>query len=158
MPDIGVTHKLNLKGGADTGVQNVSPVVVCRNLGKLDSPPPKCILPKHMIGKLNPTDIWETQNPRFSQKQFFSQNVCFGLHIKHAHWYKTEGRMSQHHGIPALDLRECLTQVTHFTSVDKSHALIIGRTKSRTELTCVRKMSIIKSIWLLSFQMIMTFF
>lgn len=53
MADIGMTYKLSLeKGTSIEVVENASPVRICRNLEKLDSPPQKYTLFMNMIEKI----------------------------------------------------------------------------------------------------------
>lgn len=78
MADIGMTYKLSLeKGTSIEVVENASPVRICRNLEKLDSPPPKVYLVYEYDWEDNLADIWVTQNPRFLQKKLSSQKLHF---------------------------------------------------------------------------------
>lgn len=53
MADIGMTYKLSLeKGTSIEVVKNTSPVTICRNLEKLDSPSQKYTLFMNMIEKI----------------------------------------------------------------------------------------------------------
>ena len=132
MRGIGVTHTLNLKTGTDTGAENVSPVEIYRNPGKLTSSKKKCILIIHMIEKINQSDTRVTQNPRCLHQQLFSQKTCFDVRPKYYHWCKTDA------GLSIMGFQPWSLGNSHLSDSPcrggQSQAHVIGRPQSRTGL------------------------